>query len=359
MRFLILFLVLFSMMFGDEYWTIDAYHALHPEQKKIFKTFDTLVQSQPQPLKIVQKEPVVITFLYPGKEVSDYWMRSKKALLGRLDALGISYVLQERYFEGANTQEQITKLKYILKTHSDYLILSLDPLKHQKLLSFALNSPKPKVILHNITTPLKVWEGKQPLMYTGFDHLVGAKLLANYSTQTFVSDTPFGLLYFHPGYISHLRGDGFLDLIQTHKALHLVGAFYTQGTKESAKKAAIALIDKAPHVRFIYSCSTDVAVGVTEAIRERKMEKTITTNGFGGGSVELQMIDKGEIAVTVMRMNDDSSIAIAEAIKLDLLGQSSQIPTIYTGRYELIDSETPKAHIQKLEERAFRYSGHE
>ena len=46
--------------------------------------------------------------------------------------------------------------------------------------------------------------------------------------------------------------------------------------------------------------------------------KIFLINGWGGGSAELEAIERGDLDVTVMRMNDDTGIAMAEAIKWDL-----------------------------------------
>ncbi len=80
-------------------------------------------------------------------------------------------------------------------------------------------------------------------------------------------------------------------------------------------------------------------------------------NGWGGGSAELEAIKKGELDVTVMRMNDDNGVAMAEAIRLRLLDRDREVPTIFSGQFKLVSGSTPKEEIRTFQKRAFRYSG--
>lgn len=49
-----------------------------------------------------------------------------------------------------------------LKNKSDYLIFTLDTTRHRKFIEHVLHSSETKLILQNITTPVKDWQGKQP-----------------------------------------------------------------------------------------------------------------------------------------------------------------------------------------------------
>jgi autoinducer 2-binding protein LuxP len=106
-------------------------------------------------------------------------------------------------------------------------------------------------------------------------------------------------------------------------------------------------------IRFIYACSTDVALGAADALKQLNRQD-IQLNGWGGGTAELEAIANGDLDVTVMRMNDDTGIAMAEAIKWDLEGK--QVPQVFSGDFELVTSDDSPAVIDKLKQRAFRYS---
>ncbi len=70
----------------------------------------------------------------------------------------------------------------------------------------------------------------------------------------------------------------------------------------------------------------------------------------------MQALQQG-LDLTVMRINDDNGIAMAEAIKLDQLGQQARIPHIFAGDIELLDKEQSRAEINELIKQSFRLSG--
>lgn len=356
MRVILAFVMLLGALWGSEYWSIDAYRAMHPDEHKRFEAFDAVVQAPPNPLTTPNQKPVVISLLYPERQLSDYWRRSKDAFVARLNALGIAYTLHEHFLESVDVEGQAQAIKKVLKEESDYLIFTLNAYEHQKLLSQIIASKKPKIMLQNITTPLKAWEGRQPFLYVGFDHVEGTKLLAEYFKARFPQKARYGMLYYSEGYVSLMRGDSFITMMPSQNYT-LSGAFYTNGKSDKAKEAALKVLEKEPLVDFLYSCSTDVALGALEALKERDLVGRVLVNGWGGGSKELEKIQEGTLAVTVMRMNDDNGVAMAEAIKLDLLGEKMRVPQIYSGQFVLIDGNTSPSTLKVFEKRAFRYSG--
>ncbi|MCD8548510.1 MAG: hypothetical protein LRY38_08895 [Aeromonadaceae bacterium] len=74
----------------------------------------------------------------------------------------------------------------------------------------------------------------------------------------------------------------------------------------------------------------------------------------GGGAQELAALARGELSATVMRINDDTGVAIAEALQRDL--QGLPLPRVFAGDLVLVTPDTPKTVLRGLQERAFRYS---
>jgi autoinducer 2-binding protein LuxP len=56
-------------------------------------------------------------------------------------------------------------------------------------------------------------------------------------------------------------------------------------------------------------------------------------------------------------MNDDNGVAIAEAVKMDMSGQSKNIPLIFSGEFVIATKDMSQKELDKLTERALRYSG--
>jgi autoinducer 2-binding protein LuxP len=350
MRIFVVSLFFFVTAFASDYYSVDSYVKKYPEQKELMRQFNAIVQSDAVPINKAHQK-VRIAVLYPGGQVSDYWRRSQKSFEARMDELKIDYELQAIFVDETDEMKLKRSLLQLLQNESDYLVFTLNISGHQKLISQLITNKKQKIILQNITTPLKRWEGAQPFLYVGFDHIEGTKLLANYLQKRQKSGAKYLMLYHTQGYVSQMRGDSFITMMQDSHVLQ--DAYYTQSNKASAY-AIVKNYANIQSLDYIYACSTDVAVGASEALEELGVKKSVLINGWGGGSAELAMIEKGMLDVTVMRINDDNGVAMAEAIKLDILGQKT--PLIYSGSFQIVDTQTPKELINRYKQRAFRYS---
>lgn len=343
----------------DKYIAVEEYLQLHPEEKELSSRFSERVRHPAEPVpSSIQKKPVIIAFVYPGNQASDYWVRSLQAFKIRMDELHISYEIYDFFSKGGGVdiQKQEQQLKDALVLDPDYLVFTLDVNLHQKRIEQILAEKRPQLILQNITTPLSIWEEKQPF-YVGFDHAIGTRMLANYFLKQSDPDKSYGLLYYSRGYVSTMRGDTFLKYMHEENGPALAGSFYTDGKREKAYQATLTLTADQKDLQFLYACSTDVALGAIDGLKEQNLLDTIKVNGWGGGAAELDALAHGELEVTVIRMNDDNGVAMAEAIHLQLLGRGDEVPTIFSGEFSLISKNSSKEEINELKKRAFRYSG--
>lgn len=342
----------------DRFIQVAEYFKRHPEEQQRSKEFRDIVQGPAEPIPSrLQDHPVTIAFVYPGEQASDYWRRSVASFKARMQELGIHFELKNYFSKGGGveTKKQEEQLKAALDTDPDYLVFTLDVNRHQRLIERILAQGRPRLILQNITTPLAIWEGNQPF-YVGFDHGLGTRMLADY----FLAQEPplqrYGLLYYSQGYVSAMRGDTFQQYMRDGHGPVLVGAYYTDGQRAKARVSTKKLMQEG-QPDCIYACSTDVALGAVDGLKDLGLVGKVLVNGWGGGGAELAAIRRGELDVTVMRMNDDNGVAMAEAIRLALLGKEDAIPTVFSGDFALITTATSKQEIKALEERAFRYSG--
>nr|WP_086939488.1 autoinducer 2-binding periplasmic protein LuxP [Thaumasiovibrio occultus] len=338
----------------DGYWQYDEYLEEHPEQQTYLSTLSALVSEDPVPFAGTTERPVKISVVYPGRQISDYWVRNIAALEARLKELSIPYEMDSVFSRpGDDIREQSAHLLSAIQSEPDFLIFTLDSVKHRKFIEHVLQVNNIKLILQNITTPVRAWQDHQPFLYVGFDHVLGTKALAEYYQSQFPESTNYSMLYFSQGYISAARGDTFIDFMQPNDTYHLQSSYYTRANRETGYTATLAMLQEAPDVSFIYACSTDIALGAIDALKEIDREE-IMVNGWGGGSAELEAIAQGDMDVTVMRMNDDTGVAIAEAIKMELQGQN--VPTVYSGDFEIVTAKDSPERIDALRQRAFRYS---
>ncbi len=341
---------------GSDYITLEQHTNTHPEQASLMRSFNAQVKAPAKPISTPQHKTIKIAAVYPGLQQSDYWRRNIQAFSLRLEKLNLDYQFDDHPLPVTTSLEQRQQaIDSALSKDPDYLILTLDDAGQQRLIEKLLARQRPKIILLNITTPLKAWASQQPLIYVGFDHIKGSQMLAEHLfQQTPNKPTNIGVLYRQPGYVSRMRGGAFIDAMQQH-GVRLNSAYYTQADSPSAYRATLAMLQSDNRPDFIYASSTDLALGAIQAIAEQGLTGIIGVNGWGGGSAELDAIQKQLLAITVMRMNDDTGIAIAEAIRNDLSRQP--VPQIYSGRFAIVTPQLSSEQIQQLSSEAFRYSG--
>ena len=346
--------------YGDmgmsKYWSYEKFLEVHPDEKIIAENFAVRVREKGQPRGTLAK-PVHVAMIYPGKEASDYWYRSASSFEARMRELNLPYEIRPFFSkQGKNAlRVQEKQIAEALKGDPDYLIFTLDAFRHRIIIERILARGRPKLILQNITTPVRAWGQNQPFLYVGFDHSLGSAMLADKFLELFPEPVSYALFYGSRGYVSSMRGGGFKKNILKRGDVKLIDAYYVGFNRENAKKAALSLFENEKSVPFIYACSTAIALGVIDAAKEMGRLAEVKVNGWGGGSSELDAIEKGELDFTVMRMNDDNGVAMADAIALDGEGRSDEVPTVYSGDMVLVEI---GSDVEKLKKRAFRYSDH-
>lgn len=336
------------------YWEYEDYLDAHPKENDLTELLNHVVKRDPVPLNAKQNRAISISVVFPGQQISDYWRRNLKAFEARLKELKIDYEIKP-VFTRPNTdlRQQSQSMMEAVQEGADFLIFTLDTTRHRKFIEYVLTSTDTKLIIQNITTPVRSWEEYQPFLYVGFDHIEGTKLLVDYFKERIPDKSPYSVLYRSEGYVSDMRGDPFIEEMSFRDEYFLASSFYTQSTRESAYKAAKMALNRSDDLTMIYACSTDVAFGAIDAIKEKGRDNVLL-NGWGGGSAELAALEQGYLDVTVMRMNDDTGIAMAEAIKWSLEGK--EVPVVYSGELTLVTSEDSKERIEDLVSHAFRYS---
>lgn len=341
----------------EGYFSLETYMRMHPTEIQRSAQFDAIVQSPAQRIAKTSDEPIEIFVVYPGLQISDYWRRSVSSFIARLQELDIDFTLEEHFTKpGIELRLQSMLINDALKEAPDYMVFTLDALRHRGMIERVIARGSTKIILQNITTPIVAFEQNQPFMYVGFDHATGAKLLAQRFKERYPKGAKYAVLYGPQGYVSAMRGGVFINEMKNHPNSELVGSYYVNFDRERAYKAAIELLKDNERLDFIYACSTDIALGIVDALKETGRLNDVDVNGWGGGEIELKSIQAHELDFTVMRMNDDNGIAMAEAIRLDLEGKGRNLPTVYSGKFEIVDQSTSPEQLNKLKAHAFRYS---
>ncbi|MDP5293470.1 substrate-binding domain-containing protein [Oceanimonas sp. CHS3-5] len=346
-----------SLARGQDYWTYRDYLKAFPEQRQLTDAFAARVRQPALPWHSSRTPPVRIAMLTPDAQISDYWSRNRLSLSRRLQEIGLPYSLKSYSFQPATTlRQQEALLAKALNSQPDYLIFTVNALRHRVLVEKIIARGHPKLILMNITTPLKSWAKRQPFFYVGFDHREGTRLLTETIARMTGARANYLMLYGTQGYVSQARGDEFIRLTANQPGFALRQAFYTDVERNKARQAVQQALTTAPDINLVYACTTDIALGAAESLRAQGKKDKVLLNGWGGGSAELDALARGDLDLTVMRMNDDNGVAMAEAIRLDQEGKAHRLPQVYSGDFAVIDRHTPADELERLKAHAFRYS---
>ncbi|ANB03921.1 hypothetical protein ECTOBSL9_2844 [Ectothiorhodospira sp. BSL-9] len=347
-----------------EYWSMEVFLERHAEQRPLMEAFERRVSEPGRSIPAEQRPhaPVRVSVVYPGLQISDYWRRNLMAFEGRAHELGLTLDLQVYFSGGAGDQAvlQAQQLREALANKPDFLIYTLDTPAHMalidRLLARAPGADGPHIILQNITTPVRAWNGLQPLLYVGFDHLQGSRLLVEHIRSQAREGDEIVVLYGTDGYVSRARGDTLTRSFTDASAPRLRDTYLTDQDVDIAEKATLDALARHRDLRFIYACTTDAALASVRTLASRA-RSDVQVTGWGGGSAELRAIREGTLFATVMRLNDDAGVAMAEAIALQVRGMGGDVPQIYSGGMHLVTRDTSAEKLEALMQRAFRYSG--
>lgn len=341
----------------SDYWTLRNFIEQHPAQAGLTHSFSERVVGTPAPVNVDLDRPARIAVVYPGIQASDYWRRSVSSLEARLTALGVPHVIDTHFTRpGSEVRRQAVLINDALRQDPDYLIFTLDAFRHRVIIERLIARGRPKVILQNVTTPLRAWRLSQPFLYVGFDHAEGTRLLIDHILSGEDAPKKIAILYGPRGYVSSARGDTFRSAALSRAKTEIVASYYVGFDRENAREATESLLRRHPEVDFIYACATDIALGAVDALRELDRTRDVRLNGWGGGIAELDLVATGALEATVMRMNDDNGVAMAEAIALDLAGRGDEVPQVYSGDFALVTPDLAPEQLAALKRRAFRYS---
>lgn len=334
---------------------------LHNAYAQTSTNFKGIVQQEGQvALEISQGKPVKIAFTTPLKQVSDYWRRSIDSFKARMDEIGLKYEINEFSTKVYDNRKLRECVQLAMKTEPDYLVLTPNDPGDEIVISRLLSRQDTEIIIQNMTIPNNSWKENPPMMYVGFDHTVGTTIIAEeyISRLKGKESVKYAMLYhLQDNQVSQFRGDFFNQIIQEKTDFNLVSEHYTDGNRNKAFEDTLKILEDHPDIDFIHACSTDIAFGVLDALKEKKQHNNVLVNGWGGGANELESIVNGGLHFTVMRMNDDNGVAMAEAIRMDLGAKPLQKPIIYSGDMTIVRQGMSKEQIMKFKKRAFRYSG--
>ena len=326
-----------------------------PNQGPLSEQFTALVSSLPNPINTTQNRPVRIALMLFGDVQS---LDNQSLLLTfrkRMRELGIDYRLDVHAVD-ALSEADLSAYYKVAESQPDYIVMTKLGFVQRRFLERFLRSARSKVILYDFASPFKSWMNHSPLMYVGFDQQKATTMLASYLDRQLPAEASISALVLPSGYLSHVRCHVFLDeMVKVGRSIRRI--FVVPDDKQQAFLAAQTLLEESPS-DFIFTCTQTMSDGVLLALQEKskddKSQPLGQTNTWGLPTDGITHLGDKRIKASVLFMKDDLSIAVAEAIKLDIEGKS--MPSLYIERSVLMPAGLDAESIRLMVQQAYHYS---
>ncbi len=342
---------LLAASFAEEVMTEQTFYQLLPQQSPLSEQFSTLVNSPPNPLRISQQTPIRVVFLLFG-DVADWQnQRMLNAFKKRMRELGIVYRLDTYVDRSGYGTDFIAHLP-VIEMESDYIIATKFNVSLRRLFERFLIQGQGKLILFDFATPVVHWVPRPPLIYVGFNQFKTVQMLASYLDRQLPPSARISALVLPESYLGQIRCDGFLD--EMNRYGRDVDSIYVveDNVQQAIKRTKVLLANQ--KTDFIFSCSQNMAAGVLQVLRGNEAYSHIQTNVWGAFNAQLTELKDRHIKANILFYWDDLSIAIAEAIKLDLEGRN--LPNLYVARSPLLTEDIDPESLGLMLQQAYHYS---
>ncbi|UTV99410.1 substrate-binding domain-containing protein [Marinomonas rhizomae] len=327
------------------------FYQLMPRQGSLAEQFTTIVNSPPNPMRISQTRAVRIALLLFGDMNS---LENRSLLVTfrkRMRELNVDYRL-DTYNDSFDSEGDLTAYFKMADAQPDYIVMTKLGSVQRRFLERFLRSGNPKVILYDFASPLTHWRNHPPLMYIGFDQKKATIMLASYLERQLPEGIKISALVLPTGYLGHTRCDLFLDEMTKYNR-HIDRIRAVSDDINSAYEATQILLKNNPP-DFIFSCSQNISEGVVSALQAEGVGSKIQTNAWGLSANGMAGLKSRKLKASVLFMKDDLSIAVAEAIKLDLEGRN--MPSLYVANSSLVPAELDSESLRLMVQQAHHYS---
>lgn len=296
-------------------------------------------------------EPMRIAYLSPSFDISDAWERVFWALQGRLGELGVEYEIQALAVAShVDHAGQLAQVEAVIARGVDYLFLG--PTEYEAAIP-ALRKLKQAdipTVVYNFLEPHED-EDVRAMSYIAFAHDEGGRLSGEWAVGHLGGEGKVAVLQGAPGVVSDLRMNGFLDVIKNNPDIEIVIGPHTDFDRNKAFDAAQNLLAAHDDIDLIYGVSTTIGLGAGQAIKLAGKSDEIASMGFGGTGDEIAAMKEGWLTASVLRLIDDSGVAVADAFVAHSKGEP--VAQVWGGPFVMVDKDSD---TDALIENANRYS---
>lgn len=334
------------------YWW---YHQVQTEE--VLANMQKIVGAPGVPMEAAPEKPVKIAVIYPSQDVSDFWLRSYLAMEARFKEIKLPFEAVQFASGMGDFLLQSTYAEQVAREDFDYVVFGPSELQAQQDDIKLLMDAGKQVIVLNFDTPLQEWGDEQPMMYTTFSHLFGALNICNWVVENMGTKGTYAMIRGIPGGVDDQRSGGFQECMAEKSDWVMAYEHYGDFQREGGFNGAQLITSAYPEVTLLHNANTAMAMGSISAVQAADLGDKIGVTAWGGTGDELEALRNGELLATPMRMSDDVGVAMAEAIRMNIEGNTDDIPLVFLGRIDIVASDSGADVVDKMAAEAFRYTG--
>jgi ABC-type sugar transport system substrate-binding protein len=290
----------------------------------------------PAAMAQAQTRRIRIAYLSPSFDISDAWERVYHAMRARLEELNVPHDVQLLAVQNANDHAgQLAQVEAVIARGADYVFLGATEYMAAVPGLRRLKAARIPTVVYNFLDPHDD-ERARAMQYIGFDHREGGRLSGAWAAQRLNGTGKVAVLQGVAGVVSDQRRDGFLSIVRQFPNIEVVMGVHTDFDRVKAFEAAQNLLTAHPDLKLIYGVSTAVGLGAGQAVRQAGKSRDILTMGFGGTGDELRAMREGWLSASVLRMIDDSGVAVADAFVAHMRNQP--VPPVWSGPFTMLDA---------------------
>ncbi len=341
----------------------DVYFGPDVVSTELIQDFNKVIGGAPVPLQVTVHKRFRVAVILLGLDLSDAWYCGIVGFESRLPELGIEADITYMGTTGGDHIQQAAHIDTAIAQKFHYVIIAPTELFVQKAGIQRMIQAGIKVIVWNYTDPIKDWglerypDGMQPLAYVGFSDIVGGVMMGEHANSRLEPGSTVALIQGVPGYLSQCRV-GIPGAIMALGGQEIIYEHFCDYDKTKAYETTKSVLAAYPDVDHIYSCNTAQTYGIIAALTEQgKDPGEILVNGWGGGWGEQKHMWEGYMGYSIMRMQDDWGVALAEVMKYDIEGRMDEVPLCVIGGIVLIHDGMTQEEVAVYSQYAYRYSG--
>jgi ABC-type sugar transport system substrate-binding protein len=293
-------------------------------------------------------EPVSIAFVSHTRDITDLFGQLYIGFEDTLQANGVNYEITAAAPRDSSDHEGMDRiLSDLISAQVDYLVFGPT--------SFELNQPRlvdlekagVKIIMTDYPPPADGFD-INPLTWVIYDHEEMGRHAGYWAGQQFCEEGKDGFqvaMFRGPAAseISQARGGGVLKGLDEATAeceigYEFVEEVYADFNREKAFNLAETVATAHPDLDLAVGMNSNTGLGIMQSLKLQNRLQDVLVIGMGGVLDELAAICVGDVGVAPFRDPRDMGRLAAEALMLDMAGQTDQIPAVSYTAMPVIDS---------------------